>query len=132
MKSRNPPRTGRTRTARPTVIDNLTRLAVAFRDQRDWKQFHNPKDMILSLNLEAAELLELVQWKNGAELEESLTQRREDLADELCDVLYWVLAIAHDRGINLEEAFPRKIRKNEAKYPIHKAKGLAKKYTELE
>jgi len=116
---------------RATAIEKLTRLAIRFRDQRDWKQFHNPKDMIVSLNLEAAELLELVQWKNGVELEKSLQHRREDLADELCDVLYWVLAIAHDQGIDLEKEFPRKIRKNEAKYPIHKARGLAKKYTEL-
>jgi NTP pyrophosphatase (non-canonical NTP hydrolase) len=112
-------------------IEKLTQRAVAYRDARDWKQFHNPKDMAVSLALEAAELLELVQWKDGAELEQALTARRADLADELCDVLYWVLVIAHDRKIDLEKAFEAKIRKNEAKYPVEKCRGKAKKYTEL-
>lgn len=112
-------------------IERLTRLAIRFRDERDWKQFHNAKDMILSLNLEAAELLELVQWKREDELDAHLKARGEDLADELSDVLYWVLTIAHDRGVDLRKAFPRKIKKNEAKYPVHKARGQAKKYTEL-
>ncbi len=115
----------------PDAIARLTRLAVDFRDQRDWKQFHNPKDMAVSLALEAAELLELVQWKDGPELEATLKARHGDLADELCDVLYWVLVIAHDRGINLETAFAAKIQKNETKYPVEKCRGKAKKYTEL-
>jgi NTP pyrophosphatase (non-canonical NTP hydrolase) len=117
--------------SQPSAIERLTRLAVRFRDQRDWKQFHNANDMILSLNLEAAELLELVQWKKESELEDHLARRHHDLADELCDVLYWVLTIAHDHGIDLEKAFPAKIRKNQAKYPIHKSRGKAQKYTEL-
>lgn len=112
-------------------LRKLTQLAVDFRDQRDWKQFHNPKDMAVSLALEAAELLELVQWKSGEELEAALTAKRTELADELCDVLYWVLVIAHDRGIDLEKAFEAKIRKNQAKYPIEKCRGKARKYTEL-
>ena len=113
------------------AIARLTKLAVDFRDRRDWKQFHNPKDMAVSLALEAAELLELVQWKDGAELEASLKARHVELSDELCDVLYWVLVIAHDRGIDLESAFAAKIRKNETKYPVEKCRGKAKKYTEL-
>lgn len=112
-------------------INELTRLAETFRDQRDWKQFHNPKDMAVSLTLEAAELLELMQWKNGAELESFLRDHREKLEDELSDVLYWVLMLAHDHDIDLKKAFARKIKKNEKKYPIHKARGRAKKYTEL-
>ena len=113
------------------VIDHLTSLACQFRDQRNWKQFHNPKDMALSLTLEAAELLELMQWKNGAELRRHLEEKREELGDELCDVLYWVLVIAHDHGIDLPKTFAAKMRKNAAKYPIEKAHGKAKKYTEL-
>jgi NTP pyrophosphatase (non-canonical NTP hydrolase) len=116
---------------REEVIARLTKLAVAFRDERDWRQFHNAKDMAVSLALEAAELLELVQWKNGKELQKYLTDHCEKLEDELSDVLYWVLVLAHDNGIDLAKAFERKIAKNRAKYPVHKAKGKAKKYTEL-
>lgn len=112
-------------------IGKLTALAVGFRDQRDWKQFHNPKDMALSLCLESAEVLELMQWKNGRELDAHLRARRDDLADELSDVLYWVLTIAHDFGIDVAQAFGNKIRKSARKYPVAKARGRASKYTEL-
>jgi NTP pyrophosphatase (non-canonical NTP hydrolase) len=112
-------------------ITDLTQLAIRFRDERDWKQFHNPKDMALSLVLESSELLELMQWKNGAELGEHLKKNRDLLGEELADVLFWVLAIAHDHGIDLPDAFRKKIAKNKQKYPIEKAKGVSTKYTEL-
>ena len=112
-------------------IGALTALAIGFRDPREWKQFHNPKDMALSLCLESAEVLELMQWKNGRELEAHLRARREDLGDELSDVLYWVLTIAHDFGIDVAQAFRDKIRKSARKYPVAKARGRASKYTEL-
>ncbi len=114
-----------------TTISTLTKLAIQFRDERDWKQFHNPKDMALSLVLESAELLELMQWKNGDELLEHLKQNRERLGEELSDVLFWVLAIANDFQIELAEAFKQKLAKNAAKYPIEKAKGVSTKYTDL-
>lgn len=109
----------------------MTRLAVDFRDRRDWKQFHNPKDMALSLVLESAELLELMQWKNGDELAAHLRARRGQLEDELSDVLYWVLTIAHDFGIDLPRAFASKLRKSARKYPVGKSRGKSSKYTEL-
>lgn len=112
-------------------IARLTALAVAFRDRRDWKQFHNPKDMALSLCLESAEVLELTQWLNGEELLAHLRRRHDDLADELSDVLYWVLTIAHDFDIDLPRAFARKLAKSARKYPVAKARGKASKYTEL-
>ena len=105
-------------------LDELTKLVIAFRDARDWKQFHTPKDVAISLALEAAEIMELVQWKSGAP-----DQAR--LAEELSDVLYWVLLMAHDAKINLSAAFLKKIVQNQAKYPLEKAKGSAKKYSEL-
>ena len=113
--------------------DRLSILAaqiVAFRDERDWRQFHNPKDQALSLVLEAAELLELTQWRNGEALEQHLDANREALSDELADVLGWVLLIASDRGIDLADAFARKLAKNHAKYPRDEVRGSAKKYTE--
>lgn len=109
----------------------LTDMVCAFRDERNWKQFHKPKDMALSLLLEASELAEHFQWKSDAESLGVLESRREDIADELSDVLYWTLLMAHDFGVDLPKAFERKLAKNELKYPIEKAKGSSKKYSEL-
>ena len=114
-------------------IRALTHLVLEFRHERDWKQFHNPKDQALSLTLEAAELLELMQWRNGHELEEHLRtpQARRRLQEELADVLGWVLLLAHDQEIDLANAFREKIELNKRKYPVEKARGSARKYTEL-
>lgn len=112
-------------------IAELTKLAIAFRDERDWKQFHNPKDMALSLVLEAAEVLELMQWKNGRELDEHLSRNRQKLAEELSDVMFWVLAMSNDLEIDLGAAFKAKLIANARKYPIDKAKGVSTKYTDL-
>ena len=112
-------------------LAELARLVLKFREDRDWKQFHNPKDMGLSLSLEVNELLELMQWRNGDELLAHLEAKKPEVGDELSDVLGWVLLLASDLKIDLAEAFRNKIVKNEQKYPIEKAHGLAKKYTEL-
>jgi NTP pyrophosphatase (non-canonical NTP hydrolase) len=109
----------------------LAAQVAAFRDERDWKQFHNPKDVALSLMLESAELLELFQWKEGGAIEETATTRRTELADELADVLYYTLLMAHDLKIDLVTALTDKLAKNAQKYPTDKAKGSSKKYTEL-
>lgn len=114
-----------------STIAELTQLAIAFRDERDWKQFHNPKDMALSLVLESAELMELMQWKNGAELAEHLAKNKMKLAEELSDVLFWVLAIAHDNDVDLGDAFKQKLIANAKKYPVEKSRGVSTKYTEL-
>lgn len=112
-------------------LNALTSQIVAFRDERDWQQFHNAKDLALSLTLEAAEVLELYQWKTGAAIEAVASERRQDLADELADVLYYTLLMAHDAGIDLEAALQAKLKRNAEKYPVDKAKGSSKKYTEL-
>jgi NTP pyrophosphatase (non-canonical NTP hydrolase) len=112
-------------------LRELTELVLRFRDERDWKQFHTPKDLALSLSLEAAEVLELFQWKNGEELEKHLRENRQRLGEELSDVLYWLLLMAHDNKIDLSAAFRKKMRQNEKKYPAAKSKGSSKKYTEL-
>jgi dCTP diphosphatase len=113
------------------TIEELTRIALRFRDARHWKQFHNPKDLALTLALEAAEVLEHVQWRNAKELEAHLRAHKTEVADELADVLHVVLLLAEHLGIDLGEAFVKKMAKNAKKYPVHKAKGSAKKYTEL-
>lgn len=114
-----------------TSIASLQADVIRFRDARDWRRFHNPKDAILSLVLEAAELLELTQWKAGPELETHLRTSRTAVGDELSDVLYWLLLIAHDLEIDLPSAFRRKLRANARKYPVRLARGSSRKYTRL-
>jgi NTP pyrophosphatase (non-canonical NTP hydrolase) len=114
-----------------TTVDDLTVKAARFAEERDWAQFHTPKDLALGLTLEAAELAELMQWKHGDKLQQHLTARREALEDELADVLWYVLLLAHYQGIDLTGAFERKLAKNAAKYPVEKSRGSAAKYTEL-
>ncbi|MGI9420363.1 MAG: nucleotide pyrophosphohydrolase [Geminicoccaceae bacterium] len=117
---------------RPT-LDDLTKRLIAFRDARDWRQFHALKDLILSLNLEAAELLELTQWKSEADFERQAEGEamRARLSEECADVLLYLLLIAERAGIDLQAAAARKLSINDAKYPVDKARGTAAKYTEL-
>lgn len=110
---------------------DLQKRIVAFRDARDWEQFHNPKDLAVSLLLEAAEFLEHFQWRSSDEIKTHLKKKHGDVSDELADVLYWVLLIAHDMKVDLPEAFERKMAQNEKKYPVSKARGRHTKYTEL-
>lgn len=109
----------------------LTKRIIAFRNARDWKQFHNPKDVALSLVLEASEVMEHFQWKNKEEIEKYVETNKEDIGEELADVLYWVLLIGHDLKIDVLKALEKKIKKNEEKYPVEKAKGKHTKYNKL-
>jgi NTP pyrophosphatase (non-canonical NTP hydrolase) len=113
------------------TLQQLTELVNRFRDERDWRQFHNFKDMALSLTLEVAELCELMQWKNGPELDAHLAANRQRVGEELSDILSWVLAISSDLQIDLADAFEQKMRENARKYPVEQSKGRATKYTEL-
>jgi NTP pyrophosphatase (non-canonical NTP hydrolase) len=112
-------------------IGSLQQRIIDFRNKRDWKQFHNPKDIALSLVLEATEVLEHFQWKNDIEVQEHVIRHKADIGEELADVLYWVLLMSHDLEINIADALERKIDKNEQKYPIDKAKGSNLKYNKL-
>ncbi|MDP3957727.1 MAG: nucleotide pyrophosphohydrolase [bacterium] len=112
-------------------IKDLTKRILAFRNARDWKQFHNPKDVALSLVLEAAEVMEHFQWKNKEEIEQYVKKHKEEIGEELADVFNWVLLLSHDLGIDIAEAAKKKIKKNEKKYPMEKAKGKHTKYTKL-
>lgn len=112
-------------------LTSLTQKVVEFRDDRDWAQFHNPKDLALSLTLEAAEVLEVFQWKDGAAIAEVASARKLDIAHELADVLYWTLLMAHDLGIDLASALDSKLAINADKYPVDRVKGSSKKYSEL-
>ena len=108
--------------------DETIRRVLRFRAERNWRQFHTPKDLTISLNLEAAELLELFQW-SGADLE--CTGNRDKLREELADVLSYCILLADVCGLDLDEIMNEKVTKNEAKYPVEKARGNAAKYTEL-
>lgn len=112
-------------------IERLTKRIIEFRDKRDWKQFHNPKDVALSLVLEAGEVMEHFQWKNKEEIEKYVIENKAEIGEELADVLYWVLLMCHDLDIDVKEALEKKIAKNESRYPIDKAKGKHTKYDKL-
>ena len=111
----------------PADLADLTRARLAFRDERAWAQFHDLRNLIVSLNLEAGELLELTQWKSDAEIAAlpDAQETREALADECADVLL----IADKAGIDLERAARDKLRKNAGKYPVAQAYGSSRKYT---
>jgi len=112
-------------------IKSLTTKIINFRNLRNWKQFHNPKDVSLSLVLEAAELMEHFQWKSSDEVASYVKAHKVDIADELADVLYWVLLLSHDLSIDLPKALDLKLRKNSLKYPVKKSKGKHTKYNRL-
>jgi NTP pyrophosphatase (non-canonical NTP hydrolase) len=111
----------------------LTAAIREFRDARDWRQFHSLKNLIVSLNLEASELLELTQWKSDAEVEAlpGDAQAAEALRDECADILLYLLLISDGAGFDLAAAARDKIGKNARKYPVDKARGSRTKYTEL-
>ncbi|MEI6480101.1 MAG: nucleotide pyrophosphohydrolase [bacterium] len=109
----------------------LTERIIAFRDARDWKQFHNPKDVALSLVLEAGEVMEHFQWKSKEEMDKYVIEHKEEIGDELADVLYWVLLMSNDLKIDVLKALEKKLKKNEDKYPVEKAKGKHTKYNKL-
>jgi NTP pyrophosphatase (non-canonical NTP hydrolase) len=115
---------------RATLAD-LTARVLRHRDERDWAQFHTPKELAISLAVEAGELLALMQWKAGSDLQAHLATKRDAVRDELADVLHSLLLLANDLQVDLGEALEQKLEKDVKKYPIHKSRGQAKKYDEL-
>ena len=112
-------------------IKTLTEKIKKFRDDRDWMQFHNHKDMALSLMLEAAEVLEHFQWKSIDEIEIHAKNNKDEISEELADVAMYLFELADNLKIDLPHAIEIKLAKNAQKYPIEKSKGSAKKYTQL-
>ncbi len=115
------------------TVEDLTRRLTQFRDARDWRQFHSLKDLIVSVGIETGELLELTQWKETQAVEDAITDPdfRTRLGEEVSDVFLYLLLVAERAGLDLIEEAHRKIDHNDAKYPVEKARGNAKKYTEL-
>lgn len=112
-------------------IKAITEKIRQFRDERDWKQFHNHKDVALSLMLEAAEVLEHFQWKSPEEVERCGVDNRQELSDELADVAIYLFELADNLGVDLPQAIEAKMKKNALKYPVEKAKGRHTKYDKL-
>lgn len=112
-------------------LSAMQKRTLAFVNARDWSQFHTPKDLAMSLTLEAAELLEHFQWKSEDEIRQYLKSNKNDIAEEMVDYLHLLLLMSHYFKIDLADAFYTKMIKNEAKYPVEKAKGSHKKYSEL-
>jgi len=106
-------------------INQLTEAILRFRDERDWAQFHNPKDLAAGLSIEAAELLEQFLWKQPSEADPVKVRA------ELADVLIFALLLAHEQKIDISQAITQKLSENSTKYPVEKAKGRATKYDEL-
>lgn len=106
-------------------IKELTELVIRFRNERDWDQFHNLKDLALAISIEAGELLELFLWKRSEEVSP------EKISEELADVFVYILLMSEKLGLDIRQVVEEKMQKNALKYPVDKAKGNAKKYDEL-
>ncbi|MEX0345842.1 MAG: nucleotide pyrophosphohydrolase [Rhizobiaceae bacterium] len=115
------------------ALETLTERLIAFRDARDWRQFHSLKELIVSLNLEASELLELTQWKSSEAVEQmaNSADNKRRLEEECADILLYLLLVAERADIDLVEAAEEKIALNEQKYPVEKARGNATKYSDF-
>ncbi len=109
-------------------IKRITEFLINFRNERNWAQFHNTKDLAIAIGIEAGELNELFLWKTPEEAE---GVDKEKVADELADVLVYSMMLAYKQGFDLEEIIMNKMKKNGEKYPVEKAKGNATKYTDL-
>jgi NTP pyrophosphatase (non-canonical NTP hydrolase) len=114
-------------------IHELKEKIKEFCDARDWDQFHNAKELAIALSIEASELLEIFRWKTHEEVDELFKDERkkEEIEDELADIMYFLVRIAQKYDLDLSEALDRKMEKNNKKYPVDKAKGSHKKYNEL-
>jgi NTP pyrophosphatase (non-canonical NTP hydrolase) len=106
-------------------IKEITEALIKFRNERDWEQFHNPKDLAVALNIEAGELLENFLWKSHEEAD------KEKVKEELADVFAYAFLLADKYDFDVKQIVLDKIKSNGEKYPVDKAKGTAKKYTEL-
>ena len=112
-------------------IKEITEKIIKFRNERDWMQFHDPKNMAVSIILEASELLEHFQWKTKEEVRKYVMQNKAEIKDEIADIALYLFELADNLGISLIGAMEAKLKKNEMKYPIEKAKGKHAKYNKL-
>ena len=112
-------------------VKDITGKIKKFRDERDWMQFHDPKNMAVSIIIEASELLEHFQWKTKEEVEKYIKTNKDEIQEEIADIAMYLFELADNLGIDLIKAMEQKLEKNSKKYPIDKAKGKHTKYTNL-
>jgi len=113
-------------------MDDILRKVVKFRDDRDWKQFHNPKDLAISISLEANELLECFQWKTDHEITQLMnSDEKIKIEEEVADIAMYLMSFCDIADINLKDAIAAKIEKNNEKYPVEKCRGKHAKYNLL-
>lgn len=113
------------------INDKLLGLILDFRAERDWQQFHTPRNIAASVAIEAAELLECFQWASDADLSRIVESNRESIEDEIADIAILLSYLCADLGIDSDVAVERKLNKNAEKYPVHLARGTATKYDKL-
>ena len=132
-RSSSRPTSKRSRRSRPPSFDELVRQVLAFRDERDWRQFHSPKDLAISISLEAAELLEHFQWKSPAEVAALVAdpQGQRQVSWEMADILILLISLADVLGTDLVKAAQEKLQENERRYPVERARGTARKHRDL-
>ena len=115
----------------PATIEALTSEIRAFRDARDWRQFHNPKELAVAITAEAGELLQHFVWQSPEQSERRVTERRDEIESEIADVAILLFELADNCGMDLAAVMRAKLARNEERYPVAKAKGSNKKYNEL-
>ena len=114
-----------------TTLEALTAEIREFRDARDWRQFHNPKELAVAITAEAGELLQHFVWQSAEQSERRIVERRADIESEIADVAILLFELADNCQINLAAAMRAKLARNDERYPVAKAKGSNKKYNEL-
>jgi NTP pyrophosphatase (non-canonical NTP hydrolase) len=113
------------------TIQEATKKICTFRDERDWMQFHNTKDLATAISIESAELLEHFLWKTPEQVDRHVLEKSEAVREEIADIAIYIFELAHNLNIDLNKAIDEKLAINAVKYPVAKAKGSIKKYTEL-
>jgi len=114
-----------------TTIQDLKKQVKKFCEDRDWDKYHNAKDLAIGIITEASELLEHFRFKSEEDIKQILKSKKQEVSEELADVLYFILRLAQKHDIDLTKALEKKLKKNEFKYPIDRSKGSNKKYSEL-
>jgi NTP pyrophosphatase (non-canonical NTP hydrolase) len=113
------------------TVQTLTAEIRAFRDAREWRQFHGPKEMAVAIAAEAGELLQHFVWQNDAQSERRAAERRDQIGDEVADVAILLFELADNLGLDLADIMRAKLARNELRYPVDKARGSNRKYNEL-
>ena len=110
------------------MTEETVKMVLQFRDERNWKQFHNPKDLAISISLEAAELLEIFQW-SGTDIE--CKKKQDKIEEELADVINYCILMADACGLDMDNIVQKKVKRNAEKYPVQKSYGTSAKYIDL-